>query len=81
VILLDIGMPNMDGYETCRRLRAQPSGQNAFIVAVTGWGQPHDRERATAEGFDAHLTKPADLRALEELLANAPAWRPCSEAG
>jgi PAS domain S-box-containing protein len=72
VILLDIGMPDMDGYETCRRLRAQPDGHVAYIVAVTGWGQPHDRERALAEGFDAHLTKPADPRTLEDLLADTP---------
>jgi signal transduction histidine kinase/ActR/RegA family two-component response regulator len=75
VILLDIGMPDMDGYETCRRLRAQPSGRAAYIVAATGWGQPHDRERALAEGFDAHLTKPADPQVLEGLLANAPVRR------
>jgi PAS domain S-box-containing protein len=72
VILLDIGMPGMDGYETCRRLRATPVGGSAYIVAVTGWGQPHDRERALSEGFDAHMTKPADPRALEKLLADAP---------
>jgi PAS domain S-box-containing protein len=74
-ILLDVGMPGMDGYETCRRLRTQPSGQVAYIVAVTGWGQVHDRERALAEGFDAHLTKPADPRVLEALLADAPLRR------
>jgi PAS domain S-box-containing protein len=72
VILLDIGMPGMDGYETCRRLRAAEAGQSAYIVAVTGWGQPQDRERALSEGFDAHMTKPADPRALERLLAEAP---------
>jgi PAS domain S-box-containing protein len=81
VILLDIGMPDMDGYETCRRLRTQPSGQVAYIVAVTGWGQLHDRERALAEGFDAHLTKPADPRVLEGLFADAPLRRLRSEAG
>ena len=81
VILLDIGMPGMDGYETCRRLRAQPSGQVAYIVAVTGWGQLHDRERALAEGFDAHLTKPADPRVLEGLLVDAPVRQLRSEAG
>jgi PAS domain S-box-containing protein len=69
VILLDIGMPEMDGYEVCRRLRATPVGARAFIVAITGWGQLHDRDRAIASGFDAHLTKPADLRALAALLA------------
>jgi CheY-like chemotaxis protein len=72
VILLDIGMPEMDGYETCRRLRAQPAGAEAYIVAVTGWGQASDRERALAEGFDAHLTKPADPRMLADLMAHVP---------
>jgi PAS domain S-box-containing protein len=72
VILLDIGMPGMDGYETCRRLRAEPASRHAFIVALTGWGQPHDREQALAGGFDAHLTKPADPHVLRALLANAP---------
>jgi CheY-like chemotaxis protein len=72
VILLDIGMPEMDGYETCRRLRAESFGRRAYIVAVTGWGQLHDRERAMADGFDAHLTKPADPRVLANLFADAP---------
>lgn len=81
VILLDIGMPNMDGYETCRQLRRQPAGQAAYIVAVTGWGQLHDRERALAEGFDAHLTKPADPRILEGLFADTPVHRLRSGAG
>jgi PAS domain S-box-containing protein len=72
VILLDIGMPEMDGYETCRHLRAGQNGQGAYIIAVTGWSQPQDRERALSEGFDAHLTKPADLRLLERLLVDAP---------
>jgi PAS domain S-box-containing protein len=70
VVLLDIGMPKMDGYETCRRLRAQPFGQ-LYVVAVTGFGQLHDRDRALADGFDAHLTKPADTRVLEELFTDA----------
>lgn len=75
IVLLDIGMPDLDGYETCRRLRAEPFGQSAYIVALTGFGQLHDRERALADGFDAHLTKPADPRILQELLAARPARR------
>ncbi|MEO5897034.1 MAG: response regulator [Vicinamibacterales bacterium] len=59
VILLDIGMPVIDGYETCRRLRQQPFGQRIFIVAITGWGQEGDKRRAAEAGFDTHLTKPA----------------------
>jgi signal transduction histidine kinase/CheY-like chemotaxis protein len=81
VVLLDIGMPGMDGYETCRLLRAGPAGQAAYVVAVTGFGQTHDRDRALADGFDAHLTKPADPRVLEEVLAEAPVQRSRSEAG
>ncbi|HET9397123.1 MAG TPA: hybrid sensor histidine kinase/response regulator, partial [Nitrospiraceae bacterium] len=79
VVLLDIGMPELDGYETCRRLRAQPYGQ-VYVVAVTGFGQLHDRERALSDGFDAHVTKPADPRILEELCANVPV-RPMPSAG
>jgi CheY-like chemotaxis protein len=69
VILLDIGMPGMDGYETCRRIREHPSGHHAFIVAITGWGQDGDKLRAAESGFDAHLTKPADPAMLQRLLA------------
>ena len=70
VILLDIGMPDMDGYETCRSLRASPAGRDCVIFALTGWGQDHDRQRALAGGFDAHLTKPADPQVLASLLRN-----------
>jgi CheY-like chemotaxis protein len=73
-------MPETDGYETCRLLRAEAVGRAAYIVAVTGFGQLHDRERALTDGFDAHLTKPADPRILEEVLAGAPS-RLRSEAG
>lgn len=75
VVLLDIGMPGIDGYETCRRLRAGIAQHDTSIVAVTGWGQEHDRARAFASGFDAHLTKPADLSVLERLLADPPRVR------
>jgi PAS domain S-box-containing protein len=71
VILLDIGMPGVDGYEACRQLRANPNSARAFIVALTGWGQDQDKERARQSGFDAHLTKPADLDIVEQLLARA----------
>jgi PAS domain S-box-containing protein len=71
VILLDIGMPGMDGYETCQRIRAAEHNQRAFVVAITGWGQDRDKARADAAGFDAHITKPADPVALEQLLAQA----------
>ena len=71
VALLDIGMPLLDGYEVCRRLRELPFGRDMMIVALTGWGQTEDRERSRAAGFDRHLVKPADLRAVEELLPQA----------
>ena len=71
VVLLDIGLPGMDGYETCRRIRLEAAGRDAVVVALTGWGQEQDKQRALAGGFDAHLTKPADPAALERILADA----------
>lgn len=71
VVLLDIGMQPMDGYETCRRLR-QDVGQDVMVVALTGWGQFQDKEKAAAAGFNVHLTKPADPMELRNLLADAP---------
>ncbi len=70
IIILDIGMPSMDGYETCRRIRQQPFGRNVVIVALTGWGQDRDKQRAVEAGFDAHLTKPADPVQLERILTD-----------
>lgn len=72
VCLVDIGMPVMDGYELARRLRAQ-EGRQPILVAVTGYGQPQDRERTCAAGFDAHLTKPVDIKKLAELLSSGGA--------
>ena len=69
VVLLDIGMQPLDGYETCRRLR-HDVGHDVMIVALTGWGQLQDKEKAAAAGFDAHLTKPADPVKLRSLLMN-----------
>jgi signal transduction histidine kinase len=71
VVLLDIGMQPLDGYETCRRLR-QKVGRDVMIVALTGWGQLQDKARASAAGFDTHLTKPADPVRLRSLLASRP---------
>ena len=70
VVLLDIGLPRMDGYEVARRLREQVGLQKTLLVAVTGYGQEEDRRRAEAAGFDAHLVKPADLAVLQRLLAS-----------
>jgi two-component system CheB/CheR fusion protein len=58
VLVLDIGMPGLNGYEVARRVRAEPWGRNALLIAATGWGQLSDREKAAHAGFDAHLTKP-----------------------
>jgi CheY-like chemotaxis protein len=65
--LIDIGLPGMDGYEVARRIRADLPG--ARLVALTGYGQPEDRERALAAGFDVHLVKPVDPDQLQRLLA------------
>jgi len=70
IALVDIGLPLMDGYEVARRARAA-EGAHTLLVAVTGYGLPEDRERALAAGFDAHVVKPVDTQALEELLASA----------
>jgi CheY-like chemotaxis protein len=76
IVLLDIGMPEMDGYEVARRIRAMPHGKEIVLVALTGWGQEEDRRRASAAGFDEHLTKPVDPALLDTLLAlEAPAGR------
>jgi signal transduction histidine kinase len=67
VVLLDIGMPGMDGYEVARRIREQPEGQDLMLIALTGWGQEEDRRRTSQAGFDHHLLKPADMTALKSL--------------
>jgi PAS domain S-box-containing protein len=69
LILMDIGMPRLNGYEACRRIRGRPWGKDLVIVALTGWGQEEDRRRATEAGFDEHLTKPVAPATLEKLLA------------
>ena len=68
VTLLDIGMPQLNGYEVCRRLRQQAWGKNMVLLALTGWGQEADQQRSLAAGFDAHLVKPVLPAALEALL-------------
>lgn len=68
VILLDIGMPELDGYEVARRIRQSPAGRAVTLIAITGWGQKDDRARALAAGFDHHFTKPVDPTRLDELL-------------
>jgi CheY-like chemotaxis protein len=70
VVLLDIGMPGMDGYEVCRQLRRMPEMKNKTVIAQTGWGQESDRQKAFAAGFDHHITKPVSLDLLTQLLAD-----------
>ena len=72
VVLLDIGMPKLDGYEVARRIRAEPWGKDAVLIALTGWGQDEDRRRSREVGFDSHLVKPLDPEALSTLLARLP---------
>jgi len=68
VVLLDIMMPGMDGYEVARRLRRMPELRETLLIALTGLGRPADVADARAAGFDRHLVKPADLAELERLL-------------
>jgi len=63
VILLDIGLPGLNGYEAARRIRCQPRDKDLMMVALTGWGQKEDRDRSKEAGFDAHLVKPVDFDA------------------
>jgi CheY-like chemotaxis protein len=71
VILLDIGLPTLNGYETARRIRERRGGKRPMLVALTGWGQEEDRRRSEEAGFDAYMVKPVDYRALEKMLAGA----------
>ncbi|MFP5390679.1 MAG: ATP-binding protein [Gammaproteobacteria bacterium] len=76
IALVDIGLPGIDGYEVARRLRAHPATAHVRLVALTGYGQESDRERALDAGFDAHLVKPVDLNHLMEVLETRDAARP-----
>jgi len=71
IVLLDIGMPRMNGYDAARAIRSRDWGRPVVLVAVTGWGQAEDRRRAIEAGFDHHLTKPADFDTLARLLHDA----------
>jgi CheY-like chemotaxis protein len=73
VVLLDIGMPKLNGHDTARRMRQEPWGREIVLVAVTGWGQDDDRQRSQEAGFNFHLVKPVDPAALEQILAEVPA--------
>jgi CheY-like chemotaxis protein len=68
IILVDLGLPDLDGYEFARVVRSSRGGDAIALVAITGYGQPHDRRRAQEAGFDAHLTKPVDPGELARVL-------------
>lgn len=68
IVFLDIGLPGMDGYEVARKMRAEPSLDGAFLIAMTGYGREEDVRQAMEAGFDRHLVKPMDFAALDSLL-------------
>ena len=70
LVLLDIGMPEMNGYEVCRAMRREPSLKNMVIIAQTGWGEKKHRQCSSEAGFDYHLVKPLTLDVLQEVLAS-----------
>jgi CheY-like chemotaxis protein len=70
VVLLDIGLPKLDGHEVCRRVREEPWGRNIIIIALTGWGQEDDRRKSEEAGFNGHLVKPVDYDKLLQLLSS-----------
>jgi CheY-like chemotaxis protein/anti-sigma regulatory factor (Ser/Thr protein kinase) len=70
IMLLDIGMPNLNGYDTARRIRAQPWGKGIVLAALTGWGQDEDKRRTREAGFDHHFVKPVESAVLQKLLAD-----------
>lgn len=78
VIVLDIAMPKLNGYETARKIREQTWGKNAILIALTGWGQKQDRQRTQEAGFDAHLTKPVNYDAIMEILTELTAGSPAT---
>jgi len=69
VVLLDIGLPKLNGYDACRKIREQPWGKGMVLIALTGWGQDEDKQKSSQAGFDAHMVKPVDHVVLAKLLA------------
>lgn len=68
IVLLDIGLPTLSGYEVARELRRRPGGGSMLLIATTGWGQPSDKEQSREAGFDHHLVKPVDPATLMKVL-------------
>jgi CheY-like chemotaxis protein len=75
VVLLDIGLPTLNGYEACRLIREQSWGKSVVLIASTGWGQSEDRRRSQEAGFDHHMVKPIDLKDLEKILVELQATK------
>jgi DNA-binding response OmpR family regulator len=73
VVLLDIGLPKLNGYEVAQRIRKTSWGASMYLIAVTGWGQDEDRQRSTEVGLNMHMVKPVEPSALEKLLATLAA--------
>jgi DNA-binding response OmpR family regulator len=73
VVLLDIGLPKLNGYEVAQRIREKAWGESMYLIAVTGWGQDEDRQRSSEVGLNLHMVKPVEPAALEKLLAALPA--------
>jgi CheY-like chemotaxis protein len=70
LVLLDIGLPILNGHEVCRRIRGEPWGRDMVLIALTGWGQEEDRRKSKDAGFDGHLVKPVNYPTLLELLSS-----------
>jgi DNA-binding response OmpR family regulator len=68
VVLLDIGLPKLDGYDVCRAIRKQRLGNQPLVIALTGWGQEDDRRRSRDAGFDSHVVKPVDCQELMRMI-------------
>jgi PAS domain S-box-containing protein len=81
VIILDLGMPGMDGFEVARRLREQPGGKTTLLVALTGWAQEEDRRRCYEAGFDGHLPKPVEPEALRQFFVHPKLVRQAAATG
>ena len=75
VAVIDIGLPDFDGYELARRIRQQPRAANLVLIAATGWGQDTDKVKATDAGFDAHFTKPVEFMKLHQEIGHLIAHR------